>query len=205
MADKKTVTMKKRFRGFLPIVVDVETGGANPHTNALLETACVHVEMDEEGRIYRGETFGHHHVIPYEGSRLDPKAMEVNKININHPFRLAITEKEALDDIFSQVNEAVKKHKCQRAVLVGHNSWFDLHFIQAAANRCNFDKIPFHAFTSFDTATLGGIALGETVLSKIMKAAGFEFDPKEAHSAIYDAEKTADLFCYLANTLYQKE
>lgn len=203
MATSKSLIMKKRFRGFLPIVIDVETGGARPDTDALLETACVFIEMDEQGHVYRGETFGHHHVKPFEGSRLDPKAMEINKINIHHPFRLAISEHEALNDIFDQVCVALERHKCQRAVLVGHNAWFDLHFIKAASKRSNIDKFPFHSFTTFDTATLGGAVFGETVLSKVVKSSGFPFNADEAHSAIYDAEKTADAFCYLVNHCFQ--
>lgn len=191
--------MKKRFRGFLPVVVDVETGGSNPPTDALLEVAAVFIEMDDEGKIFPGNTFAHHHVEPFKGSRLDPKALEINKIDPNHPFRLAVHEKEALTDLLDQIKQAVKRQSCQRAVLVGHNAWFDLHFIIAASKRCKFKNIPFHAFTTFDTATLGGIALGETVLSKAILGAGIPFDSKEAHSAIYDAEKTAELFCQLTN------
>ena len=44
-----------------------------------------------------------------------------------------------------------------------------------------------------------GIAFGQTVLARAVKAAGFEFDEEAAHSAAYDAEITADVFCEIVN------
>ncbi|HAV68246.1 MAG TPA: ribonuclease T, partial [Alcanivorax sp.] len=35
-----------RFRGFLPVVVDVETGGFDARNDALLEIAAVLLDMD---------------------------------------------------------------------------------------------------------------------------------------------------------------
>ena len=58
---------------------------------------------------------------------------------------------------------------------------------------------PFHPFTSFDTATLGGVAYGQTVLMRATLASGLEWDTASAHSASYDAERTADLFCTVCN------
>ena len=43
----------KRFRGFLPVVVDVETGGLNPQTDALLEIAAVVIEINQGGDMVR--------------------------------------------------------------------------------------------------------------------------------------------------------
>ncbi len=74
-----------------------------------------------------------------------------------------------------------------------------MSFINAAVNRCGIKKSPFHAFSCFDTATLGGVAFGQTVLARAVQAAGLEWDGKQAHSAIYDAERTADLFCAIVN------
>ncbi len=194
--------MCKRFRGFLPIVVDVETGGINPNTDALLEIAMSTINMNNEGYFSRGETY-HWHVAPFEGGNLDPKALEINKIVPDHPFRLAVDEKEALKELFDLIQEDLKKFQCQRAVLVGHNAWFDLAFIMAASKRCQFKSTPFHSFTTFDTATLAGALYGETVLSKAVSAANMSFDQEHAHSAIYDTEKTADLFCHIMNSLIQ--
>lgn len=193
----KTTNIKKRFRGFLPIVVDVETGGVNPATDALLEVAAVTLKLDQTGRLIPDETF-HYHVMPYEGTNIDPKALEINKIEPFHPFRFALEEKDALEKIFEPINQLVKHTQCSRAVLVGHNAWFDLNFLQAACRRNNV-KSPFHQFTSFDTASLSALVFGETILSKAIRAAGIKFDNKEAHSAIYDTTKTAELFCYIVN------
>lgn len=198
MTPTKKPTFKNRFRGFLPVVVDVETGGINAETDALLEIAAVLLNMDENGVLTRGETFSCH-VIPFEGSILHPKSLEITKIDPYHPFRLAISEAEALEFIFEPINAMIKEHRCHRAVLVGHNAWFDLAFIKAAIERLRLKHSPFHKFTTLDTATLSALAYGETVLSKSLTKAGFEFNAAEAHSAIYDAEKTADLFCAIFN------
>lgn len=189
----------KRFRGFLPVIVDVETGGLNYNKDALLEIAAVTVDFNEEGLLTRTKTY-HFHVQPFEGANMDQEALELNKIDPGHPFRFAIPEKEALEELFKIVNEAVKQARCQRAVLVGHNAWFDLFFLKAAIERCKIKKSPFHAFTTLDTATLGAAAYGQTVLARAAKAADIPFDRNEAHSAIYDAEATADLFCKIINT-----
>lgn len=194
----KKITFKNRFRGFIPIVVDVETGGVNPETDALLEIAAVMLKMDESSLLSRGETL-HCHVMPFEGAHINPKALEINHIDPYHPFRLAKSEAAALESLFTPIQAAIKEHHCHRAVLVGHNSWFDLSFIKAAISRVGLKSHPFHNFTSLDTATLSALVFGETVLSKSMKKAGLEFNPEEAHSAIYDAEKTADLFCAIFN------
>jgi ribonuclease T len=58
---------------------------------------------------------------------------------------------------------------------------------------------PFHSFTSLDTATLAAVTLGETVLARAAKRAKIPFDVNQAHSAGYDAERTAELFCYMVN------
>lgn len=192
------VPIGKRFRGFLPVVVDVETGGFNAATDALLEVAAVLLHMREDGDLESGETY-RFHVQPFEGANMDPASLEVTGIDPHHPLRLALDESEALARVFKPVRAAVKENKCNRAILVGHNSFFDLNFINAAVNRAGMKRNPFHPFSSFDTATLGGVALGQTVLSRALEAAGIEWDSREAHSAAYDAQKTAELFCFIVN------
>lgn len=189
--------IKQRFRGFLPVVVDVETAGIDPQHNALLEVCIVLVEMDDQGLLHRGKSY-FEHVLPFSGAVLDQKSLEFNQIDPYQPLRFAIDEKVALERLFKPINTALKKSRCQRAVLVGHNAWFDLLFIKEAVKRTGL-KSPFHAFTCFDTATLGGLIYGQTVLAVAAEAANITFDAKEAHSAIYDAEKTADLFCAMVN------
>jgi ribonuclease T len=190
--------MSKRFRGFLPVVVDVETGGFNAATDALLEIAAVLIEIQGDGSLERGETFSYH-VQAFEGANIEPAALEVNGIVPDHPLRPAIPEKDALQRIFREVRRAVRDNDCTRAILVGHNSFFDLGFLNAAVERTGIKRNPFHPFTSFDTATLGGVILGQTVLSRIAEAAGRDWDTSSAHSASYDAEITADLFCTMVN------
>jgi ribonuclease T len=189
-----------RFRGFLPVVVDVETGGFNPRTDALLEIAAVLLGLDDTGRWYPAQTVSAH-VEPFPGANIERAALEFNRIDPDHPLRFAVPEREALERIFKPVREAVKAGGCTRAVLVGHNPSFDLSFVNAAAERTGLKRNPFHPFSSFDTATLGGLAFGQTVLAKAVAAAGLAWDERDAHSAIYDAERTADLFCHVCNEM----
>ena len=190
--------MAGRFRGFLPVVVDVETGGFNEATDALLQIAAVILDMDDGGQIYCRETVSCH-VNPFEGANLDPKSMEVNGIDVDHPFRMALDEKEALPKIFKPVRNAIKQSGCNKAILVGHNAHFDLKFLNAAVDRAGIKRNPFHPFSTFDTVSLAGLAYGQTVLARAIKSAGLEWDANEAHSAIYDAEMTAALFCQIVN------
>lgn len=188
----------QRFRGFLPVVVDVETGGFNSQTDALLEIAACIIEMDESGWVHPGDLIMRH-VTPFEGANMDPKSMEVNGIQPDHPFRPAIDELQALRDIFQPVRKALKATGCQRAILVGHNPGFDLAFLNAAVARTGYKRNPFHLFSTFDTVTLGGLAYGQTVLARAVVAAGLSWDQAEAHSARYDTQRTAELFCKVVN------
>ena len=190
--------MAERFRGFLPVVVDVETGGFNSKTDALLEIAAVLVDFGDGGILTRGETI-RFHVKPFEGANLEPASLAVNGIDPNHPLRPAIDERDALQRLFRDVRKAVRDAGCSRAVLVGHNAAFDLAFLNEAIARSEIKRNPFHPFSCFDTATLCGVAFGQTVLARAVAAAGFEWDEESAHSAAYDAEMTADLFCEIVN------
>lgn len=190
--------MARRFRGFLPVVVDVETGGFNPATDALLEIAAVLVELDDNGYVSLGESH-RYHVKPFAGAHLEPASLEVTGIDPYHPLRPAIDERDALQRIFREVRHELKAQQCSRAILVGHNSFFDLQFINAAAERTGIKRNPFHPFSSFDTATLAGVAYGQTVLARAVAAAGLTWDKSRAHSAAYDAEITAQLFCEIVN------
>ncbi|MFM2289110.1 MAG: hypothetical protein RL684_2253 [Pseudomonadota bacterium] len=190
--------MAQRFRGFLPVVIDVETGGFDCERHALLEIAAVVVRMDEEGFVHP-EPVVSTHVEAFPGSELDPRSLEITGIDPGHPLRGALPEREALDLIFKPVRKAMRAADCQRAILVGHNASFDLGFLNAAVRRTAHKRNPFHPFSSFDTVTLGGLAYGQTVLSRAVEASGVAWDAREAHSAVYDAERTAELFCRIVN------
>jgi ribonuclease T len=190
--------MAERFRGYLPVVVDVETGGFDWNRHALLELAAIPLELDAEGRLVPGEV-ACAHLEPAPGTLIDPKSLEVTGIILDHPFRMAKPEREALDHVFAAVRAAARRHNCQRAILVGHNAHFDLNFLNAAVARVQHKRNPFHPFSVFDTVTLAGVAYGQTVLARAVQAAGFTWNSEEAHSAVYDAERTAELFCRIAN------
>ena len=192
------IRMSDRFRGFLPVVVDVETGGFNAETDALLEIAAVLVGFGDDGDLKRRETL-RYHVRPFEGANIEPASLAVNGIDPDHPLRPAIDERDALGRVFREVRRAVRESNCSRAILVGHNAAFDLGFLNRAVERAGIRRNPFHPFSCFDTATLSGVAFGQTVLSRAVKAAGFEWDDDAAHSAAYDAEVTADIFCEIVN------
>ena len=195
-----TSFLARRFRGFLPVVIDVETGGFNCATDALLEIAAVLISADGDGVLHRGATHSFH-VQAFEGARLDPASLAVNGIDPHHPLRPALPEQDALQRIFREVRHAVRAHGCRRAILVGHNAAFDLGFLNAAVARAEIRRNPFHPFSCFDTATLAGAALGQTVLARACAVSGFEWDAGSAHSAAYDAERTAEVFCQVCNTL----
>ena len=192
------VKMSSRFRGFMPVVVDVETGGFNQFTDALLEIAAVMLEFDDSGNLIRGETT-RFHVMPFENANMEAASLEVNRIDPHHPLRPAIPERDALQRVFRDIRAALRDTECTRAILVGHNAHFDLNFLNEAVKRTGIKRNPFHPFSVFDTATMGGIALGQTVLARAVRAAGMTWDPDAAHSAAYDAEITADLFCDIVN------
>lgn len=199
-AAARAILMKNRFRGFLPVIVDVETGGFNCATDALLELAVHIVDIDLNGQLSPGEA-ANFHVEPFAGANIEDAALEVTGIKPFSPLRAATSESNALGRSFQVVRKAIRRYDCKRAVLVGHNAHFDLGFINAAVARCGIKRNPFHPFSVFDTATLAGATLGQTVLARAIETAGISWDQSQAHSARYDAEKTAELFCCMINSI----
>jgi len=193
-----THPIAQRFRGFLPVVVDIETGGFNAQSDAILEIAASVISMNGHGHLIAKPAISFN-VMPFPGANLERAALEFTGIDPYHPLRNAQPEAEVFEQLFSYIRKAIKQHACTRAVLVGHNSAFDHSFINAAIERNDIKRSPFHPFTSFDTATLAGIACGQTVLAKACQSCGIQFDNEEAHSALYDTEKTAELFCLISN------
>ena len=184
---QKKLNIATRFRGLLPVVVDVETSGLNPTTDGLLEIGVVTLTLDANSQFRPAETL-FYHIEPFVGARLDPESLAITGIDPVNPLRFALPEQQVLHRIFLRINELLAETGCQRAVLVGHNAWFDLAFLQAAIKRCHFHRAPFHSFTTLDTATLSALALGETVLAKAVRAAKIPFDVNQAHCAAYDAQ-----------------
>ncbi|MFD2177306.1 ribonuclease T [Veronia pacifica] len=192
-------SLKARFRGYFPVVIDVETAGFNAKTDALLEICAVTLKMDEDGWISPDQTM-HFHITPFEGANIEKAALDFN--GIHDPFsalRGAVDEEHALKEIFKMIRKGQKDQGCQRAIMVAHNATFDHSFVMAAAERSKLKRNPFHPFATFDTAALSGLALGQTVLAKACEAADIPFDNREAHSALYDTERTAELFCEIVN------
>lgn len=197
--------IQERFRGFLPVVVDVETAGFEPGKHALLEVAAVIVLPDADG-IWRTGRRLHAHLQPEPGLELDPAALKFNGINPHHPLRLAVSEADGLREMFAELKKIQKAEGCKRCILVGHNAGFDLAHLNAATERQKLkNQSPFHPFSVFDTVTLAGMAYGQTVLARACEAAGIAFDQNEAHSALYDAQVTAELFCKVLNTWEKNE
>ncbi|QJC34422.1 ribonuclease T [Enterobacteriaceae endosymbiont of Donacia crassipes] len=187
-----------RFRGFYPVVVDIETSGFDPKYNAILEISLITLKMDN-GWLKKNETL-HFHVLPFKGSRISSDALAFNGINIHTSLRGAITEIEVLKIIFKKITKDLKKNKCKKAVIVAHNASFDHSFIMEAIKRNKMEiNNPFHSFVIFDTTSMCGLILGQTVLAKSCHEIGISFDSNQAHSALYDANRTAKLFCKLVN------
>ncbi len=198
MSASQTPVLSDRFRGYFPVIIDVETAGFNAKTDALLELAACTVKMDEAGYLTIDKTI-HFHIEPFEGANLEPSALEFNGIDPYHPFRQAVKEQEAISELCKFVRKAQKAADCQRSVIVAHNAAFDMGFVSAAIERCSIKRSPFHPFVTFDTTSMAGLCLGQTVLVKACQAAEIEFDNKQAHSALYDTQKTAELFCHMVN------
>ncbi|WP_316676247.1 ribonuclease T [uncultured Tolumonas sp.] len=190
--------LKERFRGYYPVVIDVETAGFNPKTDALLEIAATTLQMDQDGWLVLDQTV-HFHVEPFEGANIEKAAIDFNGIDPFNPLRGAVSEYDALHEIFKVIRKGMKAAGCNRAIVVAHNAAFDHNFLMAASERASLKRNPFHPFATFDTATLAGLALGQTVLAKACQTAAIPFDNSEAHSALYDTERTAELFCYIVN------
>ena len=194
---KKSLVLKNRFRKYLPVVVDLETGGFDPEINAILEIAITLIE-EEDNKLIVGDTY-RHHIEPFEGSIVEEESLEFTKIKLDHPLRNGINEKDALNDLFKIINKTKNKYECSRAILVGHNAQFDSSFLAAAYKRNNIKKTPFHKFSLIDTVSLGVLATGQTVLARICDELGIDYDNDEAHSAAYDTAVTAKVFCSIVN------
>ena len=190
--------LKDRIRGYLPVVVDVETSGFNDQTDAILEICAIILSMDDKGSFFPKTTL-HYHLKPFKGANIEPSAIKFNGIDIDNPFRLAVNEENALAEIFEEVNQALKAEDCSRSILVGHNAFFDLGFVKAATIRTGL-KSPFHQFSTIDTVSLSALCCGETVLAKAISRMDIEWDNNEAHSALYDTQKTSELFCQIFNS-----
>jgi ribonuclease T len=193
-----TTPFSERFRGFMPVIIDVETGGFNPRTDALLEIAAVTLDMDEAGDLHIDSTHSFH-LDPFEGANIEQSALDFTGIDLDSPDRIAVPESMALAEVFQAIRRKVKQYECTRAIMVAHNAHFDLSFVNAATERCDIKRNPFHPFSCFDTATLAGLAFGHTVLARACQLASIEFSNREAHCAAYDALKTAELFCRIVN------
>lgn len=180
------------------MVMDLETGGFNSNTDAILEMASVTIRMDDDGTVYPGER-QFFNVAPFEGANIEEASLEFTGIDPGHPFRNEVSESTALTTTFDGIRKEMKQTRCTRAILVAHNAAFDHAFIRQAVIRCGIKRSPFHPFSAFDTVSLGGLAVGQTVLAKACRACGLEFEDQEAHTALYDCEKTAELFCYIVN------
>lgn len=194
-----TTLISQRFRGFLPVVVDVETGGFDAKKDALLEVAAVLVNFDEKQRLVPVDTI-HYHVQPFKNANIDPESLKITGIDPYHPLRPALEEAKVAERLFAPIRDYQKKQGCNRSILVGHNAQFNLGFINALAERTKYDRNPFHPFSALDTVSLGALAYGQTVLARIAREAGLEYDSSKAHSAKYDTELTAEIFCKIVNT-----
>jgi len=190
--------MKARFRGYLPVVIDLETGGFDSRANAVLEIAAITLDFEDD-RLVVG---GRHHwaVAPHPNTSIEPASLQVTGIDLDDPGRAAVAEARAVRQLFRVVRAEVKRHGCQRAIVTAHNAHFDHRFLHAAATRNGIKRSPFHPFSVMDTVALAAVAYGHTVLREACTRAGIAYDPDSAHAAHYDAEVTAALFCAVVNS-----
>ncbi len=189
--------LKDRFRKFLPVIVDLETGGFDSKKNAILEIAIQLID-EEDSKLILGDSH-RYHIKPFEGLKVDKEALEFLRLDLNHPLRSAVEEEHALKESFKIINKHKSKYECSRAILVGHNAFFDHSFLKEACSRNNIKKSPFHPFSLIDTVSLGVLATQQTVLARVCKELDISYINEEAHSAAYDAEVTAQVFCKIIN------
>src|SRR5687768_6000716 len=101
--------------------------------------------MDQQGNIYPNRTYAYQ-VETFPGANIDPAALAITNIDPTYPLRFAIPEKQALFRLFNHIQNLLDITECQRAVLVGHNAWFDLTFLQKAFLRSGLAHNPLHSF-----------------------------------------------------------
>ena len=191
------IEMRTRFRGFLPVVIDLETGGFDKDAHAVLQIAAVSLAWSAD-RLSIDQVRGWN-VIPHPDTRVEEESLRITRIDLADPGRDALIEEEAVRELFRFVRREVRRNGCERAVLTAHNAHFDHGFVTSAAERNGVKRNPFHPFTVIDTASLAAVAYGHTVLSEACARAGIEFEGGRAHAARYDAEATAKLFCLIVN------
>lgn len=190
--------LSKRFQGFYPVIIDIETGGFNPKKDAILEIAAITVKMDKKGWLSIDEKI-YFHITPFLGSNIEINSLKFNKINLKNPLRKSIDENVAFNRIIKIISKKIKNNNCKKAIIVAHNANFDHSFFMAAIKRNKIKNNPFHEFMTFDTATLSNFIFGQKILYKACISAGIFFDGKKAHNALYDTYKTALLFCKMVN------
>ncbi|SVB78166.1 uncharacterized protein METZ01_LOCUS231020 [marine metagenome] len=189
--------LKDRFRKFLPVVVDLETGGFNSKKNAILEIAIQLIDFKND-KLILGDSL-RYHIQPSSDLLVEQESLDFLKLDLNNPLRMPVNEGFALKELFKFINKQKKKYECTRAILVGHNAFFDHRFLFEACKRNNIKKSPFHPFSLIDTVSLGVLATRQTVLARICKELNIPYDDNEAHSATYDANVTAQVFCKIFN------
>ena len=189
--------MSRRFRGFLPVAVDIETSGFDADRHGILEIAAVTFAFGDDGLAIDEQM--RWAVRPFATAAIDEASLKVTGIDLDDRNRGAVGEKDAITELFRHVRKDVKRHRCQRAILLAHNAAFDAGFLRKAVARTRIKRDPFHPFSTLDTAALAAVSFGHTVLSEACSRAGIAYEKDKAHSALYDAERCALLFCRIVN------
>ena len=91
--------LKNRFRGYFPVIIDVETAGFDAKKDALLELAAITLKMDENGNLQPDQKC-HFHIEPFEGANINPESLKFNGIDIHNPLRDAVSELDAITGLF---------------------------------------------------------------------------------------------------------
>ena len=187
--------LKKHFRGFVPVVIDLETSGPDASVHGILEVAAVYPKWDG---VWSSGTVFHKHVAMFDGALESEESMKIHGIIPDHPFRGALSEKDMMQSLSDSIDAVCQEFGSTKAVLVAHNPNFDMGFIRAAQERTGI-HLRMHAYTMFDTATMGMLMNRETVLARLCMRAGLKFDVTQAHGALYDATMTAEVFWLMVN------
>ena len=190
-----TLPMQNRFRGFMPVVIDVECGGFIPYRCTVGNCRSVVGDSGDGSLAAWGNWRYHVQPFPAPTSNGVTRCDGLSILFTRYAQRF---QRRSAHAIVQEISQAMKDNDCTRAILVGHNACFDLNFLNAAVARTEIKRNPFHPFSSFDTATLAGVAFGQTGYRSRFKRPESLGIRTNAFGA-YDAQQTADCFARSAN------
>ena len=167
------------------LFIDVETTGF-PKNSAVIEIACIPVIDGIKQKHF------HSYIKPHPGAYIDPKAMEVNKIDVNlfHTFPEA-------NIVLQNLIAFIDSFECPFTI-AGHNAPFDRDKVHALFSR---NAMYGDYITRFSSKTVCTMEMAKRLIKeKSVKyslkdlCARYSIKLDSAHSALPDIQATVDLY-----------